>query len=192
MFNYRNVQNRDKVVVVSQTGITHLCGKPNVCMESDKSTYISSVVWMLHLQRQAYHGAVKGRKVLQPIDALAQIPFKPHQNTDFPEQPCFYLLPFSKRVSEQQALSVHSFFYTICTCCLRGAPLDKPCFCPRYAEFILSQCPHGVKKILAFFFFPPFFPLGDKYIFLSACLLHPGPLHSKWSQSENTQWCWNI
>lgn len=36
---------------------------------------------------------------------------------------------FTKRVSGQQTLSVHSFLYAVRTCCLSGTPLDKPCFC---------------------------------------------------------------
>lgn len=62
-------------------------------------------------------------------DALSQMPFKPHQSVVFSGTKLLLSFSFTKRVSGQQTLSVHSFLYAVRTCCLSGTPLDKPCFC---------------------------------------------------------------
>lgn len=59
--------------------------------------------------------------------ALSHMPFKPHQSTDSLAQHCFlsFVLSQSGSVSGKPRLG-HSSLCAIRTCCLSGAPSDKP------------------------------------------------------------------
>lgn len=67
---------------------------------------------------------------LLPVpDALSHKGFQATSEHRFSRTTPLLSLSFTKRVSGRQASSWPSSLYVICTCCLSGAPSDKPRFC---------------------------------------------------------------